>query len=252
MLSTPANKAELLAWTPQMVKTFWDYWSNSPDIFFACRYGWEVTRQISPYLPKEGAILDYGCGPGCLARELLERDLQVAGLDFSPEMVGLVNRRFGARANFLGAFQADAMTDKAHSFDAAVAIEVIEHLYDEQLNELLDNLQMLLRPGGLIVLTTPNEENLEDNYVLCPVSGQLFHRWQHVRSWSVASLSDYLRDRGFELEAAFTTDFTATFHTMESRRPLRDKFKALKKRLKYRVKPGKKRPHLVAVARTPR
>lgn len=33
--------------------------------------------------------------------------------------------------------------------------------------------------GGALIITTPNEENLEDNMVYCPVSNTIFHRWQH-------------------------------------------------------------------------
>ena len=57
---------ELLTWTPEMVKTFWDYESQFREQFFAYRFGREIIEQLLPYLPQQGHILDYGCEPGNL------------------------------------------------------------------------------------------------------------------------------------------------------------------------------------------
>jgi 2-polyprenyl-3-methyl-5-hydroxy-6-metoxy-1,4-benzoquinol methylase len=226
-----------------MVKNFWGYLSQSPENYFAYHHGRELIEKLIPYLPKQGAILDYGCGPGYLVEQLLETRLRVAGLDFSPDSVKSVNERFQGRKNFIGAFEPHAIPDSVNRFDAAVSIEVLEHLYDEQLNELLENLARVVRPGGTVIFTTPNEEVLEDSYIPCPVSGQLFHRWQHVRSWSRETLAAYLLRRGYSIESTLCTDLTVSFR--------KGKIRALKKTLKYKFRPNKKRPHLVVVARTP-
>ena len=241
---------ELLEWTPEMVQTFWDYESQFPENFFAYRFGREIIEQLLPFLPSQGRVLDYGCGPGNLIARLLDTPLEVAGLDFSPATIQGVTRRFAGRPNFIGAFELNELDERAGLFDAAVVIEVVEHLYDEQLDELLANVKKLLRPGGTVVFTTPNEEVLEDSYILCPVSGKLFHRWQHVRSWSAESLSAYLVASGFRVQQSLTTDFVLSFNTGHRPHPLRDKLTAAKKTLKYKLKPQMKRPHLVVAAST--
>lgn len=241
---------ELLEWTPEMVKTFWDYESQFPENFFAYRFGREIIEQLLPFLPSQGRVLDYGCGPGNLIERLLDTSLEVAGLDFSPATIETVTRRFAGQPNFIGAFELSELDERAGLFDAAVVIEVVEHLYDEQLDELLANVKKLLRPGGTVVFTTPNEEVLEDSYILCPVSGKLFHRWQHVRNWSADSLSAYLADQGFQVQKSLATDFVVTFNTSHRPHPLREKLGAVKKTLKYKLKPHKKRPHLVVAAST--
>ena len=249
-MNTAMKNVELLTWTPEMVKTYWDYESQFPEQFFAYRYGREIIEKLLPYLPQEGHTLDYGCGPGNLIERLLDTRLKVAGLDFSPTTIEVVVQRFRDRDNFLGAFEPKDLKDKEHLFDAITVVEVIEHLYDKQLDELLGNVHKLLRPGGTVAFTTPNEEILDNNYILCPVSGKLFHRWQHVRSWSAKSLAEYLTKKGFLIEKSLMTDFCVTFNTRHRPHPLREKLGALKKTIKYKLKPYKKRPHLVVIART--
>ncbi len=75
-------------------------------------------------------------------------------------------------------------------------IEVIEHLDDDALAEVLAVLRQLVTPDGLILITTPNDENLPKSHVFCPETGKVFHRWQHVRSWTADSLTAHLTDHG--------------------------------------------------------
>lgn len=240
-----------LVWTPEMVKNFWDYESRFPEQYFTYRRSTEMARQISPFLAPGSRVLDYGCGPGYVIEKLMQRGFRVAGLDFSTETLNGVRDRFSPVPAFQGAYTLQELQDAGMRFDAATVFEVVEHLYDPQLQELLQTLKSLLMPGGTVVFSTPNEENLEKSMILCPVSNQLFHRWQHVRSWSADTLSAYLGDNGFEIVKAFTTNFSVSFHTDHSRHPLKDKWTALRRRIKDRFKRQRKQPHLVVIARVP-
>jgi hypothetical protein len=66
----------------------------------------------------------------------------------------------------------------------------------------------LLAPGGVIVFTTPNDEDLGASRLYCPECDHVFHRWQHIRSWSAQSLSAFLTAQGFRDVKAWTTDFS--------------------------------------------
>jgi hypothetical protein len=85
--------------------------------------------------------------------------------------------------------------------------EVIEHILDEQLDATLRRLADLTRPGGILVVTTPNNEDLELGMVYCPVSNTLFHRWQHVRSFTDISLAALLAQYGFEALVTHHVEF---------------------------------------------
>jgi hypothetical protein len=84
---------------------------------------------------------------------------------------------------------------------------VVERLYDEALAATLRNCRALLRPGGRLFITTPNDERLEDSIVYCPVSNVTFHRWQHVRSWNSTTLPAALRQHDLKVDRVITCTF---------------------------------------------
>jgi 2-polyprenyl-3-methyl-5-hydroxy-6-metoxy-1,4-benzoquinol methylase len=240
-----------LQWTQEMAVRFWDYESNFPERYFTYRHGAEIVRQLRKHLLRRGTVLDYGCGPGYLLAELLDAGIEAAGLDFSPATVGTVNERFGGRANFRGAFVPEQLKDSAHAFSVVTLLEVVEHLYDEPLDRLLEELPRLLAPEGIVVVTTPNEEDLTTSTLLCPVSGQVFHRWQHVRSWSQQSLTLYLQSRGYQVLQCFPTNFRGGLSKAKNKGGLAARWAVLKSELNHHLGTSKKAPHLVAIARPP-
>lgn len=243
-----SGEYELLVWTPDMVKAFWDYESNFPAQFFTRTRRYQIIREISQYLPRQCAVLDYGCGPGNLIGPLLDAGFSVAGMDTSPSACARVQAEYGAHPRFLGVHDQADLDSSNLKFDAIIVAEVIEHLYDDQLDSLLDTLRQLCGAATHIIFTTPNQENLQENYILCPVSGKLFHRWQHVRSWSAESVTAYLRSRSFGAPRAFTTDFDTTLSIRGKHHPLRGRWwSALRRTIRYRRQPGRKRPHLVVI-----
>lgn len=233
-----------LRWTPELVARFWNHTSRNPDQYFTFVNGRGVLRRMRPFLAGRGRVLDYGCGSGHLLDLLLQAGHRAGGIDFSNDSIKAVRERFDGRRNFLGAWNLEHLLEDGRRFDAVLIVEVIEHLYDDVLDDTLDGLKRLVEPSGVIIFTTPNEERLEDKQVFCPCCEHVFHRWQHVRSWSEASLSGYLEERGFDVVAHMTTDFGAAFW-----RHNRRKRKVFQKNLKYALAPATKRPHLMVVAR---
>jgi hypothetical protein len=61
----------------------------------------------------------------------------------------------------------------------------------------LGEVHRLLRVGGHLIITTPNDENLAASAILCPNCLCEFHRGQHVRTWSAQSLSAVVAAHGF-------------------------------------------------------
>jgi 2-polyprenyl-3-methyl-5-hydroxy-6-metoxy-1,4-benzoquinol methylase len=244
----PMKDYDLLVWTPEMVKDFWDYEANFPEKFFTRSRRHQIIRTLANYLPRNGTVLDYGCGPGNLIGPLLDAGFRVAGMDMSPSARASVQAEYGGRPQFLGVYDQQAIEGSGLNFDAIIVAEVIEHLYDEQLDSLLATLATLSRVGTHIIFTTPNEEDLAESYILCPVSGKLFHRFQHVRSWSQASITSYLEARQFRGTRTFTTDFDTTLAIRGKNHPLRGRWwSALRRTIRYRTRPDRKRPHLVVV-----
>lgn len=196
-----------LAWTPDEVSRFWDWQSRFPENYFANRYGEALAGLLRRFLQPPARVLDYACGPGFLLPRLLSAGYRTTACDISPESVQRAAEAGAAHAGFEGAFVVDDLVEQAGSFDAAVMTEVVEHVDDPTLDEILSSVHRFLKPGALLFITTPNAENLSASTVYCPCCNHEFHRWQHVRSWSEQGLRTRLESAGYVAKASGTTDF---------------------------------------------
>jgi SAM-dependent methyltransferase len=97
-------------------------------------------------------ILDLGCGKGRFARILAARGGRVVGLDVSAAMLAAAE---GAGLDrVIGSARRLPFPDG--SFDAAIAVEVFEHLEPRAIDDACNELRRVLRPGGRFVLVDKN------------------------------------------------------------------------------------------------
>lgn len=114
-----------------------------------------------PHLRAGAQVLELGCGRGHMTRRIARRFAQL-GLDPANHVRGCDISESAFRATEVPFTQLDAnrpLPFEPASFDLLVCIEVIEHLpgpYD-----FLIQCRQLLKPGGTLVLTTPNVGNLQ-------------------------------------------------------------------------------------------
>jgi SAM-dependent methyltransferase len=215
--STPdAFRVHEIEWNDSQVSRLWNYYACTPpysELYFARRFG-RLLLAAAGLPPRERLeVLDFGCGPGFMWDHI--RDLganwHYTGLDFSADSVAQLAARAQAQPGFRAAQLArelpTALPDA--SFDVVLLIEVVEHLDDRYLDGTLREAARLLKRGGVLVVSTPNEEDLSLSRKFCPSCGAIFHEWQHVRSWSVATLRDCLAGHGFAQVKHVTTDFEA-------------------------------------------
>ncbi len=97
-------------------------------------------------------VLDLGCGKGRFARALVDRGARVVGLDVSEAMLA------GADRAGLDRVRASArrLPFRPSSFDAAIAVEVFEHLAPQAVDDVCAEVQRVLRPGGTFVVVDKN------------------------------------------------------------------------------------------------
>jgi SAM-dependent methyltransferase len=189
-------------WTGEHVKRFWDWWAGNLHLqseYFSLQVRKGVCNLLQFTGRLRGKVLDYGCGPGYLLEELASRGLETCGADFSRDSIAATNRRLAGRNGWRGAVPIDAFRTSfdPQSFDVITCTETVEHLTDEFLTPLLAEVRRLLKPGGIALFTTPFAENLSANLVYCPFCDSEFHRIQHVRNFTVESLSSLLQQSGF-------------------------------------------------------
>ena len=106
-------------------------------------------------------ILDFGCGRGTCAIALARYGCVVVGADFSQDAVDFARgylKRFPEdlqkRVSFLRLEMKNLGFEQ--EFDAVVLNQVYEHLQDWELEVLMQKLKRALKPGGTLVISTPN------------------------------------------------------------------------------------------------
>jgi len=199
------DEAHDVVWTPAKIAATWDFFSESlagSDLYFSSHAGRWIVKRVDGELGLRGKrILDFGCGRGDLLAHLFARGVAAQGLEFSEESARVTSERFAAQTLFGGvAVGPDTLPEG--SFDVVFLVEVIEHLLDDEIGPTLDEVHRLLAPGGHVVITCPNGENLAGDSVRCPDCGAVFHRWQHVRSLDPQSIAALLESHGFRTERA--------------------------------------------------
>jgi len=243
------DNCQELVWTPQMIARFWNFESRRPQNFFTYQVGAALIHYFRRYLNSASRIVDYGAGPGFLVEDLIASGHQCAAIEFAPDAVRLLSTKLAGKPNFLGAYHIDEISAMDGRFDLAFVIEVVEHLYDNDLDTCLHAVRRLLARGGLLIVTTPNDEDRSQSFIMSPETGKVFHRWQHVRSWSAATLQREICRRGFECVEIRETDLGASIKAGRRSFPWPVRLaRASLKRLYSLLRP-ETAPHLYMVAR---
>ena len=143
-------------------------------------------------------ILDLGCGDGFLSCQIAEKGYNVTSIDLSTNRL----LRFKDQAERLNIRQLEGDITNVklplESFDLIVCSEVIEHLPEYRL--VLSETFRLLKKGGFFIVTVPNNEKLK--MLTCPHCLKIFYRDDHVNSFTRASLSESLKQAGFQIDKA--------------------------------------------------
>ena len=127
---------------------------------------------------RTGRWLDVGFGAGALLRAGARRGWEMTGTEVSERAVGAMREAgFDVRGGPLGELEPE-------SFDVVTALEVLEHVPDP--GTLLREAGRVLRPGGVLYLTTPHARGLSSRClglrwsVVCPP--------EHLQLFSIAGL----------------------------------------------------------------
>ena len=167
------------------------------------------TRWIAERLRRGGdltglTILDVGCGAGLASEALARRGARVTGLDMAGEALSVARTHAAASGldiSYRESRPEDLPDDLRGTFDAVVALEVVEHVADR--DAFLGALARAARPGGMVFLSTLNRT--PRSFLMAKVGAEyvlrLLPRGTHDwRSFvTPAELGDGLRRAGFRV-----------------------------------------------------
>lgn len=148
-------------------------------------------------------VADVGCGQGAFAMRMVDAGFSVVGIDVVPSAQQSADAFTyqeldlfdpAARIRFLDEFGA--------TFDVVVLIEVIEHVHDPW--ETLMFARSLLRPDGVLLLSTPNITSFYSRFRF--LTRGRFHQFEpadleygHINPMTAFMVQTVLNDTGFEL-----------------------------------------------------
>ena len=156
----------------------------------------DIRQRLEVYLPDAEAartglkVVDIGPGRGEWLSLLTQRGIDAYGIDLDARMVELVQQRG------LHTVHGDAVRHllrlERGSLDMVTAFHVIEHLTTDVVLALLESARRALRPGGVLILETPDPTNLTmgaNNFYLDPT---------HLRPMPPALTEFLVSASGFE------------------------------------------------------
>ena len=112
-------------------------------------------RLMAKFQSDRGRLLDVGCSIGTLMSVARDMDWEVEGLEPNPKAANLAKRQgFPIHEGF---FTEEQVRKLPGEYQCVVMSDVIEHITDPR--EALRLARELLRPGGFLLLNTPNLES---------------------------------------------------------------------------------------------
>jgi SAM-dependent methyltransferase len=155
----------------------------------------EAVRSLVEPQPGE-RVLDLGCAAGAISHYLTSLGCETVGVDAEPLALDKARELFPDLAFQLANVVRLPFED--HSFDKAVAADLVEHLDDETFRAMLDETRRVLRPGGTLSLYTPNPrhpiERLKARDLI------LAQNPTHIGLRDAETLEAMLSEAGFEVD----------------------------------------------------
>jgi SAM-dependent methyltransferase len=160
-------------------------------------------RWLKQHLPRTGngeTLLDVGCGTGAFTIGAAGRGYRSTGISWDER-----NQRVAAeRAQLCGANaasfvigdarQLDVLDSLNHDYDVLICLECIEHILDDR--KLFRDMAGRIKPGGRLLLTTPNYFYRAISYYERGPWQQTEQGWHVRRGYTPDMLRELCQDAG--------------------------------------------------------
>lgn len=145
------------------------------------------------------SLLDVGCGEGWLLKAAAQRGCRVRGLDFSAFGLRRHHPELEAEVRVGDVFETlDSVLEDGETADVCALEHVLEHVVDPE--QLLNRLKSALAPGGVLVITVPNDFSpLQKKALSLGVTDREF--WvrppEHLNYFNAETLPRFLESVGY-------------------------------------------------------
>ena len=156
------------------------------DLFDAQRREFHLDRyRFAAERVKGRRVIDCACGTGYGVRLLRESGdaVYVLGSDIDTAAIRYARKSHQVSFTSFLCSSGERLAIANHSFDVATSFETIEHVADDR--ALLDEFHRVLRPGGTLIISTPNE---------WPLASAPYHTREYNRESFVTALREKFED----------------------------------------------------------
>jgi SAM-dependent methyltransferase len=165
--------------------------AGTADAEWFLRSGRAAYDAIAGHVPLDSleSVLDFGCGCGRVTRYWSDFDGSVSGSDVNAKAIDWCRDNLGF-ASFERNMLAPPLDFDAESFDLVYALSVFTHLTAELQLAWRDEMLRVLRPGGLLLLTTHGRSyvpRLDAEERARFERGELVVRWSDVPGTNLCS-----------------------------------------------------------------
>lgn len=192
-------------------------------------------QKLLSAVPKD-LILDVGCGSGVLSYFIAKDNpsSKVIGIDCNASAIAFCKTQYSLPNLAFKKCLIDELNYKKESISKIAFLEVIEHIYDDQANQVMKQFHRLLKKRGRVVISTPNYASLWpfiefflDKFKLVPH----LSKQQHIEKYTGSKLIALGRETGFKIISKYTVNFIAPWlnifsnslakkmHTLEVKNP---------------------------------
>lgn len=160
-------------------RNFWDKtWNRFLKFHGMIAPSAKLLQHLFNHVPRNGLILDLGCGEGRNSLYLSQTGYKIVGLDLSFKAARVMRNNFFQEELKGLAVAGDARTlpIKSESVNGILAHHVFDYLDQEGFNLAIDESYRVLMPGGVLLLTVDIfADAAEDNNNICKDDGTILY-----------------------------------------------------------------------------